>query len=233
MSQQQLTDRQIDAQTDLFMDLDKSLQGKDIEQSIEVLLETDWSDVPDLEKVLENLEQDDQKILLNRIFNRGVDPLSVQLWLGKVDDCVRMAHHQSPASLEGEEKNLWLLLASVSDDEMNKDAWDDLCSQFKFEHFKAQVGKYLSYTEEEKTAAIAAKLKEIVEAKATPVTFKGVDTHAYMGDLGFASAYWSGKEHALVRSGNLTFVGSCNRPLKEIGWNADKEITPQFGIFFG
>ena len=177
--------------------------------------------------------QGDDAILANRLIVQGSDPLSIQLAAtGEVSESVRAAHFQGPGSLKGDDKTEWLALASVSLDESQKTS---LSVGEKVKQFLRAVQWFKGASDGEKRRAAHTEEKKI---KALPYrTAKGchlkVETRIYESDRGFAAAYWSGCEHAAVKSDDgLLFVGSQDRPLSEIGIEVDKELSPQFGIIF-
>lgn len=177
-----------------------------------------------------NLEGD-EALLANRLICRGSDPASLELLLtGVVSEPTMRAHTEGPGSLKAEEKEGWLVLASASIDENAK---EDTSVLEKAQQFFDAIQWLKTATQEERGCAVKTEYDKIINLPYEESEIGGITMRVYTSDRGFASAYWSGVEFAAVKTGGPTFVGSCNRPLSEIGVAVHKELSPQFGLIFG
>lgn len=169
-------------------------------------------------------------LFANRVISRGSDPASLELAMtGTVSDATMRAHNEGPGALTEDEKEDWLVLAAASIDENAK---ADLPITEKFNQFRKAVNWLENASEEEKKEAAQKELEKILNLPFTMENIGGVDMQVYTSDRGFASAYWSGKEYAAVKQGSMTFIGSQEKSLKDIGVEVDKELSPTFGIIF-
>jgi len=169
-------------------------------------------------------------LFANRVVSRGSDPASLELALtGQISEPVMRAHRMGPGSLSIEEREAWLVLASVSIDEH---AAADISVTKKFEQFHESLKWLETATDEAKKAAAEEELKKILAIPYEEEDVRGVKMRVYTSDRGFAAAYWSGEGYAAVKEGELTFVGSQEQPLEEIGVKVDKQLSPTFGIIF-
>ncbi len=171
-----------------------------------------------------------EALFANRILSRGSDPASLELALkGEISEPIMRAHKMGPGSLNNEEKFEWLVLAAVSIDEH---AASELPPTKKFQQFHKALNWLETATEEDKKIAADKELEKILNIPFEEGEIGGVKMRLYKSDRGFASAYWSGEEFAAVQDGDLTFVGSKEKTLAEIGVSVDKELSPTFGIIF-
>lgn len=172
----------------------------------------------------------DEALFANRVISRGSDPASLELALnGEISEPTMRAHKMGPGSLKEEEKESWLVLASASIDEHSK---EDLSVTEKFEQFRKAVNWLETASDEEKKEAADEEMQKILNIPFEEEEIAGVKMRVYTTDRGFASAYWSGEEYAAVKQGNLTFVGSQEKSLEQIGAKVDKQLSPTFGIIF-
>lgn len=172
----------------------------------------------------------DEALFANRVVSRGSDPASLELALnGKISEPTMRAHSMGPGALKDDERNPWLVLASVSIDEH---AAADLPPTEKFKQFYKALQWLETATAEEKSAAADKELQKILSIPFEEEEVSGVRMRVYRSDRGFASAYWSGEEFAAVKEGGLIFVGSKGKTLEEIGVTVDKQLSPTFGIIF-
>ena len=171
-----------------------------------------------------------EALFANRLISRGSDPASLELaHSGEISEPTMRAHQQGPGSLSEEEKEPWLILASASLDESAK---ADLPVTDKFKQFHQALTWLETATDEEKTEAAGKELQKILDIPFEDGEVGGVPMRVYTSDRGFASAYWSGEDFAAVKEGELTFVGSKEKTLEEIGVTVDKQLSPTFGIIF-
>lgn len=171
-----------------------------------------------------------EALFANRVISRGSDPASLELALkGKISEPTMRAHQMGPGSLKEEEKEPWLVLAAASIDEHSK---ADLPVTEKFKQFHEAVNWLETASKNEKKEAADKELQKILNIPFEDGEVNGVQMRIYTSDRGFASAYWSGEEYAAVKQGNLTFVGSQEKSLEEIGVKVDKQLSPTFGIVF-
>jgi len=177
------------------------------------------------------IEDKDEQVLANRAISRGADPFAIQfLATGQVDDHIRLAHVQGPGSLTGSQRDDWLFLARLSADE-HASAGESIRDRLLT--LKSAVDCYTSLPVKERQMAIDDMELEIKNLPFDVEEVRGVETQVYTSDLGFASAYWNGLEHAAVRqTDGLLFVGSKGTPLDVLGIAVDKVLSPQFGIIF-
>jgi len=184
-----------------------------------------------IEQIL-NLSEDDS-VLANRAISRGADPFAIQyLSTGEVAEHVRSAHYQGPGHLEGEEREDWLLLASLSVDEHGEPlSLSDKLNQL--------VGASTLYSGglsvEARASRIAAMRAKISQYPFEVKEVGGREMRNYKGaDLGFAAAYWDGEDCASVtQPDGITFVGcKSHTTLEELGVTVQKVLSPQFGIIF-
>ena len=172
----------------------------------------------------------DEALFANRIVSRGSDPASLELALtGKISEPIMRAHRLGPGSLKEEERERWLILASVSLDEHSE---AELPPTRKFAQFNEALNWLKSATDEEKKEAAEEELRKILALPFEDGEVGGIKMRIYNSDKGFASAYWSGQEFAAVKEGQTTFVGSQGRTLDEIGVKVNKQLSPTFGIIF-
>lgn len=172
---------------------------------------------------------DADALFANRVISRGSDPASLeQAWKGTISEATMRAHKEGPGSLKMEEREDWLVLASVSIDEHDA---ADLSPVEKFRQFHEALKWLETSTPEEKKASAEKELQKILNLPFTEGEIRGVKMRIYTSDRGFASAYWSGEGFAAVKEGGKSiFVGSKERTLEEIGVKVDKQLTPTFGI---
>ncbi len=164
------------------------------------------------------------------MISRGSDPASLELALkGTINKSTRRAHDTGPGSLKDEEREAWLILASASNDEHSA---ADLPPTEKFKQFHRALIWLETATDDEKTTAAEKELQKILNIPFEDGEVGGIKMRIYTSDRGFASAYWSGEEFAAVKEGALTFVGSKEKTLEEIGVRVDKQLSPTFGIIF-
>lgn len=174
--------------------------------------------------------EDDEALFANRVISRGSDPASLELALkGEISEPTMRAHRMGPGSLKENEKEEWLVLAAASIDENEK---SDLPVTEKFNQFRKAVDWLETASEEEKKEAANKELQKILNIPFEEGEIAGVNMRIYTSDRGFASAYWSGEECAAVKQGKLTFVGSQEKSLDDIGVKVDKQLSPTFGIIF-
>lgn len=172
----------------------------------------------------------DEAMFANRIISRGSDPASLELaWKGKISEPIMRAHRMGPGSLKEDERENWLVLASASLDEHSV---DDLPPTKKFEQFHQALNWLKNTGNDEKRIAAEKELQKILNLPFKEEEISGVKMRVYVSDRGFASAYWSGEGFAAVKEGGLTFVGSKDKTLEEIGVKVDKQLSPTFGIIF-
>ncbi|MDD4332497.1 MAG: hypothetical protein PHT51_00060 [Patescibacteria group bacterium] len=172
----------------------------------------------------------DEALFANRVISRGSDPASFELALkGEISKPTMRAHRSGPGSLTDEERDPWLVLAHASIDEHSA---ADLPPTAKFKQFHEALKWLESASDEEKKAAAEEEFQKIINLPFEEGEIRGVKMRIYNSDRGFASAYWSGEGYAAVKEGNLTFVGSKEKTLQEIGVKVDKELSPTFGIIF-
>jgi hypothetical protein len=185
---------------------------------------------------LVELEMDDA-ILANRAIDRGADPFAIQyLADGEVQPHIRSAHFNGPGSLEGEEQDEWLFLASLSEDEHG----EPLSLREKLLGLADAVSLYREMGRPTTDSLILQRARRIEKVreqiKSLPFEMEevsGRSLRVYTADLGFAAAYWSGEVCAAVRQPDgLTFVGSKGPTLAELGIQVDKPLSEQFGIIF-
>lgn len=171
-----------------------------------------------------------EAMFANRIISRGSDPASLELALkGEISEPTMRAHRQGPGALKDEEREPWLVLAAAS---MDEHAAADLPVTKKFKQFHTALEWLKNAPEEGKKAAAEKELQKILNIPFKEGEVRGVKMRIYTSDRGFASAYWSGEGYAAVKEGNLTFVGSKEKTLEEIGVKVDKQLSPTFGIIF-
>jgi hypothetical protein len=171
-----------------------------------------------------------EAMFANRVLSRGSDPASLELALnGKISEPTMRAHRMGPGSLKDEEREPWLVLAAAS---MDESSHADLPPTKKFEQFHQALKWLESASDEEKKEAADKELQKILNIPFEEGEINGVKMRIYTSDRGFASAYWSGEEFAAVKEGKLTFVGSQEKSLEEIGVKVDKQLSPTFGIIF-
>ncbi len=172
----------------------------------------------------------DEALFANRVIARGSDPASLEFALqGEISEPVMRAHTQGPGALKEHERDAWLLLAHASIDEH---ANAKLSPSKKFAQFHDALKWLETASEEERKEAIDHEFQKIIATPFEIAEVRGVSMRVYTSDLGFASAYWNGCEFAAVKEDQLTFVGSQNRTLQEIGIQVDKQLSPTFGIIF-
>ena len=172
----------------------------------------------------------DEAMFANRIISRGSDPASLELALsGKISESTMRAHRSGPGSLKEDEKEPWLILAAASMDENEK---SELPVTEKFKQFHEALNWLKDAPEEEKKEAANTELQKILSLPFEEGEINGVKMRIYTSDRGFASAYWSGNDFAAVKQGKLTFIGSQEKTLDEIGVKVDKQLSPTFGIIF-
>jgi len=204
---------------------------KEISQKIEEARKNHLIDNETANLAIDTLKlEGDEAMFANRVLSRGSDPASLELALnGNISEPTTRAHRMGPGSLKNEEKEPWLVLAAASLDE-NSAA--DLPPTEKFKQFHQALKWLETATDEEKKGAANKELQKILNIPFEEGEINGIKMRIYTSDRGFASAYWSGKEFAAVKEGKLTFVGSQEKSLEEIGVKVDKQLSPTFGIIF-
>lgn len=174
--------------------------------------------------------QENEALFANRVISRGSDPASLELALtGSISESTMRAHSMGPGALTQDERKPWLVLSSVSIDEHSS---ADLAPTQKFAQFHQALKWLETASEAEKDEAAETELQKILSIPFEDGEVRGVKMRIYTSDRGFASAYWSGEGFAAVKEGKLTFVGSQEKSLEEIGVKVDKLLSPTFGIIF-
>lgn len=183
-----------------------------------------------------NLSGDDA-ILANRAISRGADPFAIQyLAHGAVQPHIREAHFRGPGALEGEKRDDWLFLASLSVDEHG----EPLSLREKLTHLVSAVNTYIEMGHPttdslklQRGRAIERVKQQILDLPFEVENVGGREMRVYTADLGFAAAYWSGEDFAAVRQPDgITFVGSQEHSLADLGIDVNKVLSPTFGIIF-
>ncbi len=181
-----------------------------------------------------NLKDQDSQVLANRAIARGADPFAIQLLAtGRVEDYIRSAHTLGPGLLEGKERDEWLFLAALSSDE-HADIHKSV--RERMTELSIAVDCYRTFDTKQRQDAIENEEEKIAFLAYNTEQIQGIETKVYTADLGFASAYWNGNDHAAVRQPDgATFVGSKSIPLVELGFDMsppNKSLSPTFGIIF-
>jgi hypothetical protein len=201
----------------------------------------------DQERVGKEIATDPNLALItNRLMNQGSDPESLRLIdpesfnliaekLGLTSEqaagAITTAHTKGPASLENEsaEENLWLLLASISEEHEGTGSIKERLEQFHgaltdLETFAEFDKEDLETEAGEFKESLLKEIKPIREEDGIPV---------YEEDIGFFVAYRKGCKAAMVEQPEITFVGTTpDTTLEEQGLKVDKQLTPHFGLRF-
>jgi len=135
-----------------------------------------------------------ESMAAGRLASGGADPASLQLFkYGEVDDLVALAHHAGPGVYKADdpERETYLALCALSMDESQGST------------LRERVLHYVKVLQimdnPEQMAALAAI--ELEKIMACPYMIRdvcGLDLRIYLSDLGFANAYWSGRNYAAV-----------------------------------
>ncbi len=184
---------------------------------------------------IEQLEGD-QAIAAQRAIVDGADPFLLELLLrGSVSEPIRTAHHQGPASLEGEARWWWLTLASRSWDEASV---ENATVLDKLQHLWKSLAWLARATDEEMHDAAQAELHKILATPYKSETVAGVElVRVYRSDRGFAAAYWDASDpqaYACVElDDGVRLLASAKDPLEERGFESTgwKVKAPQFWVW--
>jgi len=170
-------------------------------------------------------------MLANRVLAQGSDPASLEyLTTGAVSPHVDLAHRNGPGALDGEERQLWLVLAAVSADESKSSTLVERVRQM------GEAVHTLLHEDTAVLAQMAVDKREEIECEPFRIAeVGGRKMRLYESDLGFAAAYWSGEPCAAVlgtdhAGRSYVAVGSNGTPLEELGVGVEKPLAPCFGI---